>query len=189
MSSYCMFRPHACGSTLRQPFVIGADIAPGEAMSRTAAHPAMLACGPIGTLGDHAQAPGDPQAHYPEYTSCQQEPPHHAPSALTAEVAITICAPFRKGACISVPSALNIRRADYGCRQDGSTGGQGRVQKCHEFLTLLDAVFTLLDSLLGMQAIQWTGGVPDVGAEAVPWTVGPHERNSGRSYDTRFTHR
>ena len=58
-----------------------------------------------------------------------------------------------------------------------------------EFLTLLNAVFALLDSLLGMQAIQWTGGVPDVGAEAVPWTVVPYERNSGRSYDTRFTHR
>ena len=125
MSSYCMFRPHACGSILRQPFVIGADIAPGEAMGCTAAHPAMFACGLIGTLGDYAQAPGEAQAHYPEYTSCQQKPPHHAPSALTAEVAIIIYAPFQTGFCTSVSSVLNIHHADCGCRQDRSTGVKG----------------------------------------------------------------
>jgi hypothetical protein len=61
-------------------------------MSRAAAHPSRPLCGLIGTLSDHTQAPGDAQAHYPEYTSCQQEPPHHVPSVLTAEVVIIICA-------------------------------------------------------------------------------------------------
>src|SRR5215475_5015890 len=97
------FRPHACGSILGQPFIIGADIAPGQAMSRTAAHPATLACSLIGTLGDDAQTPGEAQAHYPEYTPCQQEPPHHVPSALTTKVAI-IYAAFRTGLRTSVPS-------------------------------------------------------------------------------------